>query len=108
MLPKKHRLPGPVFSQLKSSGKIRPFKDFGLVYLPNKLTLVRFGLIVSKKIDKRAVIRNRLKRVFREVIRKNLDKFKPGDYLFLVKRSALGIDSKHLGDEICKLLTGLS
>ncbi|MEB3288172.1 MAG: ribonuclease P protein component [Vampirovibrionales bacterium] len=35
----------------------------------DSLPLPRFGFIVSKKVDKRAVIRNRLKRRYREIIR---------------------------------------
>jgi ribonuclease P protein component len=55
------------------------------------LIVNRFGIIVSKEIDKRAVARNKIKRFFRsELI--NLDKkMKVGhDILIIVKKGILG------------------
>lgn len=48
---------------------------------------VRFGFIVSNKISKRATIRNRAKRLLREVVRKHLAQFPVGrDYIIIAKR----------------------
>lgn len=56
----------------------------------NGLLVNRFGVVVSKKIDKRAVVRNRIKRIFRfslEVLNKNMN---PGhDMLFIIRAEAL-------------------
>ena len=49
----------------------------------------RFGIIVSKKVSKKAVLRNRVKRVLREVIRKNLKKIKPGSDILIIANSDL-------------------
>ncbi|MGB4562375.1 MAG: ribonuclease P protein component, partial [Methylophilaceae bacterium] len=38
-------------------------------YRPNNLQFSRFGFIVSKKINKRAVRRNYMKRVLKELLR---------------------------------------
>lgn len=103
MLSKKNRLPGPSLPQLKSQGVLQFFKDFSCLYLPNNLEIPRFGFIISKKIDKRAVVRNKLKRVFCQAVQQNLAQFKPGDYLFLVKRSALGADPDHLSQLLIEL-----
>ena len=56
----------------------------------NGLTLNRFGVVVSKKIDKRAVVRNRIKRLFRSTL-ENLNKnMESGhDILFIVKTAIL-------------------
>ena len=42
--------------------------QFVLKERKNGLTLNRFGIVVSKKIDKRAVARNKIKRLFREAL----------------------------------------
>ncbi len=43
----------------------------------------RFTVVVSTKVFKKAVARNRLKRIVREYLRKNLATFKKGDYLIM-------------------------
>ena len=57
---------------------------FGIKFLPVAGTL-RFTVVVSTKVYKSAVKRNRLKRVLREYLRRNLVSFAPGDYLISVK-----------------------
>src|SRR5476649_2893933 len=56
---------------------------FVLRFTKNDSSFSRFGFVVSKKIDKRATIRNRVKRQVRVCIENNLDKIKDGyDLLF--------------------------
>lgn len=51
----------------------------------NKLDLSRFGFIVGKNFSKKAVERNKIKRMLREVIRKKLPKIKKGfDVIIIV------------------------
>lgn len=58
----------------------------------NGLTVNRFGIVVSKKIDKKAVVRNRVKRFFRTVLMSLFGKMSTGhDILIIVKK---GIFSK--------------
>jgi ribonuclease P protein component len=45
----------------------------------------RFTVVVSTKVYKRAVTRNRLKRLVREYLRKNLSSFKSGSYVISAK-----------------------
>ncbi|MEK7162193.1 MAG: ribonuclease P protein component [Patescibacteria group bacterium] len=45
----------------------------------------RFTVVVSTKVYKKAVDRNRLKRIIREHIRKNLNGFKLGNYVIITK-----------------------
>jgi ribonuclease P protein component len=45
----------------------------------------QFTVVVSTKVYKRAVARNRLKRLVREYIRKNLNKFRNGSYVISAK-----------------------
>lgn len=56
-----------------------------LVYAPNSRHLQRFGVVVSKKVLKSAVGRNRIRRRIYEAIRLELPEFKtPQDCLFVV------------------------
>lgn len=52
-------------------------------------TDLKIGFLVSKKIDKRAVVRNRLKRQMREVVRLLLKdgKLKPGSMIAFMAKS---------------------
>ena len=43
----------------------------------------KFGIVVSNRFHKSAVKRNRVKRVFREIIRLNIDKFKDNNWIVL-------------------------
>jgi len=58
--------------------------------LPNGLGLSRYGFSVSRRVGK-AVIRNRTKRLLREILRKMI--LKPGwDIIFIVRPRATGAD----------------
>lgn len=60
---------------------------FSLRVEKNNLDYSRFGFIVSKKVDKRAVVRNRVKRVFRSSVEDRQDKIKEGfDMLFFLRK----------------------
>lgn len=83
MLKRKFRLPKKKLGAKKSLN----VGDFVLKTSENNLGLSRFGFVVSKKIDKRAVVRNKSKRFFRSYIEENLDKIKPGhDFLFILRK----------------------
>lgn len=57
---------------------------FTIKFVPSR-TIPRFTVVVSTKVFKNAVARNRLKRILREYIRKNLGGFKNGDYVIIAK-----------------------
>jgi ribonuclease P protein component len=64
--------------------------EFVLKEVKNGLPINRFGIIVSKKIDKRAVVRNKVKRIFRTVLADLDKKMKKGhDILIIVKKGIL-------------------
>lgn len=57
----------------------------------NKLNLNRFGIVVSKKIDKRAVARNKIKRIFRDsLIKLNMNMTIGHDMLYITKTGIIG------------------
>lgn len=67
MIPRKFRLSGKGnIEKVKRDGRSVQSDTFGLKYLKNSSDLnSRFGLVVSKKISAKAVIRNKIKRMIR-------------------------------------------
>ncbi|MEG3438067.1 ribonuclease P protein component [Pannus brasiliensis CCIBt3594] len=65
----------------------------------------RFGLSVSVKVSKKAVVRNRLKRQLRAVIRELLPEITAGwRAIVVVRPSAVGCNSEHFLRELEQLL----
>jgi len=66
-------------------GKTIRRPDLSLIVCENSHGKTRFAVVVSKKVLKTAVGRNRIRRRIYEIIRLNIDKFKkPRDYIFIV------------------------
>ena len=74
---------GQVFAQRTRSSD----KYFTVLSSPNKLSNARLGLAISRRVDKHAVGRNRLKRIAREVFRRDLS-LPPIDLVVLANRAA--------------------
>jgi len=105
MLPKQYRLPSPEFRGVLKSGKKAFSANLMLKFRENRLTLPRFGFIVSTKFNKRATARNRAKRLMREVIRLNLSKIKAGyDFIFSMKGEAPELEYPGMEREIKEIL----
>ncbi|PIR93399.1 ribonuclease P protein component [Candidatus Falkowbacteria bacterium CG10_big_fil_rev_8_21_14_0_10_43_10] len=69
-----------VFKKGKSSFD----KTIGVKALPTKRSVSRFCIVISSKVSKKAVIRNKKKRQLREIIRLNLSKLEPGFDFFIL------------------------
>lgn len=104
MLPRENRLPRSRFGLVKKEGRLIRSEKFGiLVYERGDTDLSRIAFVVSKKVNKRAVVRNRTRRLFREAVRSLLGKLGRGvDIVFLVKPASVGVELKKLAPEVEK------
>lgn len=90
--------------EIKEKGKLLPVFLFSLLLLEKKDKEKRFGVIVSKKVSKRAVDRNKIKRLIMEGLKQNLGLIKDGSRgLFLVKKNILGKKFKEVEKEVKKV-----
>lgn len=69
-------------------------KFYRLIIAENGLPYSRVGFVISKKVDKKAVIRNRIRRKMTNSVEKIIGQFRVGyDMLFILgKEAALSID----------------
>jgi ribonuclease P protein component len=69
---------------------------------------LRAAIIVPKKIDKRAAIRNKLRRRAGEIIRKIIPQIeKPGDMVILMQKGAEVLKFKELKEKLISVLKNL-
>lgn len=108
MLQKIYRLVGKNdFQDVLRNGKRDQGSFLGLFFLSNSDTVhTKTGFVVSNKISKKATVRNRIKRVLREVIRKNMSSIKEGFLLvFLAKKSIIDAEPELIRQEVLGLLS---
>jgi len=103
----------------KASERLKKTKDFEKVFRQGRKVIGRYtalhymhigedkrrlGVTVSKRVDKRAVTRNRLKRIFREIFRTEKGAF-PLGYDFVLRALPKSIEAQYseLRDEILSL-----
>lgn len=101
MLKRIYRLP----SRRINSARSFATPLFLLKVSKNNLSFSRFGFVVSKKIDKRATGRNKIKRMLRSVIEKNISQIEVGnDILFIAKPGILESNFETTESFVLKLL----
>lgn len=106
MLKKKNRLSKrSELEEIKKDGVFCGFsRFFGILMLDKKDKDLKFGTIISKKISKKAVERNKIKRRLMEVLGRNLEKFDEGKrILFLAKKEVLDIKPEGIEKELKKI-----
>lgn len=88
------------FRRAQLSGRRIHTPHFLIVVQPNALQNTRLGITVTKKVGT-AVQRNRIKRVVREVFRRNRHLFPAGhDLVFIAKRGSTDIEYGALLNEL--------
>ncbi len=102
---------------LKKTNRISKTRDLEKVYRNGKTLhtpalVIKFipglktrtGFVVSKKVSKKAVERNRIKRALRERMRLAISVIGAGDYMVVAKPAAAGYKGKELALQIESVL----
>lgn len=90
MLSKKNRLTkNKDFDQVFIKGKASYTGFIGLKCEKNGLEISRFGILVSTKVSKKAVVRNKIKRRIRQALFLNMDRLKNGYDCAVICRPAI-------------------
>ena len=110
MLPRNYRLSGNQIPQVLKKGKRFSSPLFNLVVYKRRTTdyllpTSRFAFVVSLKIEKRAVVRNRTKRLLSEAVRLLLPKIKKDYKIVLFAKKPL--KKEKLQDILSVLKNGL-
>jgi ribonuclease P protein component len=91
------------FDRVFSYGKSLGGSTVAFYFAPNDLKYARAGFIVSKKVCKKAVERNRAKRLMREVFRLNKHRLKPVDIVFIARKGIKGKKFQDVEKDFLKL-----
>ena len=98
MLAKKYRLAADKdFTRLFKKGRSFHGNGMSVRLVRNSLSESRFAFVVSVKVSKKAVVRNKLRRRLREMVAKWIPDIKSGyDVAVLTKPQAIGMTSEEL------------
>ena len=105
MLPSQSRLPSIEFSKIKKEGKIFYGKDISILVLGQSGNpLSRFGMIVSTKVSKKAVVRNKIRRYIKRAINDNLLNLRGCDVLVLARSSVCALTFEEVEAELKRVV----
>jgi ribonuclease P protein component len=93
MIAQKHRVPKEFIPQLLKSGESYRSDLFIIRYKENEKQFNRYRVIISKKIDPKAVKRNKLRRQVYEAIRVNSVENIEGKDMILIPKKIIGSKS---------------
>jgi ribonuclease P protein component len=100
-LPREARLRRPgEFAALRTSSGRAGGRCFHLRYRNNELGHARLGLAISKRVSKRAVERNRIKRLLRESFRRIQHQLPAIDLMVMAREQAAGVPGPQLLAEL--------
>lgn len=88
------------FAALRQASGRLGGRCFSVRYRPNGLDHARLGLAISKRVSKRAVERNRIKRLVRESFRRVRAQLPPVDLVVMAREAAAGMPGDELLAEI--------
>jgi ribonuclease P protein component len=108
MLPKSNRLPKSQFQSVFRTGKKMHTDDLMCVVLKTKEVVSQFAFVVSTKVSKHAVDRNRMKRLLRESIHHLLPTIQPGyDIVFVAQKNFADKKESDIEDQVNKILSAI-
>jgi ribonuclease P protein component len=96
MFKKRFRLNTSEFTEVFTFGKATRSPLFVMKTKPSELPYSRFAVVVSKKISKRAVERNYLKRKFIHALKEVSGSLAVADYIFILNSEIKDIQYKDL------------
>ena len=96
------------FAALKGNSKRVGVRHFLAEYAPNPQSTARLGQAVSRRVSKRAVDRNRIKRLVRESYRHNRACLPCVDILLIARSSAVQTPAAELRADLSQLWTKLA
>lgn len=80
------------FDLVFKKGAVLRSEFFTIRMLKNSLNKRRFAILVSKKISKKAMERNKIKRILREAIKNQMETFPDNcDYVFYIQPASINI-----------------
>ena len=105
MLDKQNRLKkNRQFNFIYRKGQAKHTKFLSLVFAPSKLTDIKVGFSVSKKIGK-SVVRSKVKRRLRAIVREMLPSLEKNyNYIFIAKEGIEVVDFDNLKNEVKAVL----
>lgn len=106
MLPLKNRLKKKKeFESAFKAGKIYSGDFFILKTKENKSSFSRFAFVCPVKNEKKAVLRNKNKRLFRAIIKERISSFKENiDGIFIIKKEVKGKTYQEIKKDVEKVL----
>jgi len=100
MLAKKYRL--PVQNFVKKRGESKKTEYFHIKRFPTNNVYSRFGIVVGKKINKKAAERNKKKRIISSFFEENYKKIKNGDFIIISMPAINELDANSIKEELSK------
>jgi ribonuclease P protein component len=104
MLAKEKKLRSYEHVYVIKKGKRNHHELFTLVYKENGLDTTRCSLTVSKKVAKKAVMRNRIKRKLFSFLHKTYPQFRLGfDTVIIIQKNFLEMDFQKIEEELMEV-----
>lgn len=107
MLPIKNRLKKREdFAQVFSKGAYAGYDGLSIKFAKNSLPVSRIGFPIGKNYSKKAVVRNRTRRILRAACNEYLNKLKPGfDIILLIKPTYQNIEFSKVINELQRVFS---
>lgn len=93
------------FQKIYRKGQRRTSPNFTLYYLPTKFAVTQVGFVVSKKVSKSAVVRNRLRRRATAIVEELYAHIQPSkQVIILIRQDFSAMIPQELKKELHNLL----